>query len=205
MQSASIKVPATQYLAGWREQARSLFLPMLSECRVGDAIAVRIGIHGSSISATLFGKVTLVRRVGRPALPPGIGLQIERHSLAAAAFLAMAARGEKVTFKERLPRYSHERSLAVRHGASSIELATLNVSDDGCALRWPGPLPAAGDQLAIKLDDGLFAPTIRGVVCWTQSGEDGRSVGVRIVVEGRGGRTWRSLAESVARSGAHAS
>jgi hypothetical protein len=205
VQSVSIKVPAAQYLAGWREQARILFLPTLSECRVGDLVAVRIAIHGGSISATLFGKVSLVRRVGRPALPPGIELQIERHSLAAAAFLAMAARGEKVTFKERLPRFSHERALTVRHGETSLELTTLNVSDDGCALRWPGALPAAGDQLVLKLGDGLFAATIRGVVCWTQSGPDGQGVGVRIVVEGRGGRAWRSLAESVARSGAHAS
>jgi len=60
-----------QFLSGWRPEAGTLFLPTLSEARVGDDVAVRIGIFGQTIRATLLGSIGLVRRVGRPSLPPG--------------------------------------------------------------------------------------------------------------------------------------
>ncbi|HET9551398.1 MAG TPA: pilus assembly protein PilZ, partial [Anaeromyxobacteraceae bacterium] len=93
MHSVSVNVEPLQLLAGWRPESGTLFLPTLSESRVGDAVAVRVGIYGQTIRATLFGKVALVRRVGRPALPPGVELTLDRASLPAAGFLAAAARG----------------------------------------------------------------------------------------------------------------
>jgi Tfp pilus assembly protein PilZ len=204
LHSVSVNLEAAQYLAGWRPDAGSLFLPALSESRVGDAVAVRVGIYGQTIRATLFGKVALVRRVGRPALPPGVELNLDKGSLAAAGFLATAARGEPVTFRERATRYATARSLTVV-GAGSFETVTLNVSDGGCAIRWPGQLPLVGDVIALKLGTGLFPPVARAVVCWNQpGGAVERSVGVRIVAEGRAGRAWRGLVADVARSGARA-
>jgi hypothetical protein len=77
------------------------------------------------------------------------------------------------------------------------------VSEGGCALRWPGSLPLVGDVVTLRLGTGLFAPTARGIVCWNQPGDPAeRSVGVRIVSEGRGGRAWRALVAKVASSGA---
>ncbi len=64
---------------------------------MGDEVAVRVGIYGHAIRATLFGKIAMVRRMGRPALPPGVELHLEKNSLAAGGFLAAAARGEPVT------------------------------------------------------------------------------------------------------------
>ena len=92
MHSVFVNLDGAQYLAGWRPEAGSLFLPTLSESRVGEQVAVRVGIFGQAIRATLFGKVALVRRVGRPALPPGVELHLDKISIAAAGFLAMAAR-----------------------------------------------------------------------------------------------------------------
>jgi hypothetical protein len=201
--SVSINLEAAQYLAGYRREARALFLPTLSESRVGDEVAVRVGIYGQPIRATLFGKVSLVRRVGRPALPPGVELQLDKGSLLAAGFLALAARGEPVSFSERLPRWAHEQWLSVRHAGATLQAATTNVSEGGCALRWPGSLPLVGDVVTLRLGTGLFAPTARGIVCWNQPGDPAeRSVGVRIVSEGRGGRAWRALVAKVASSGA---
>jgi hypothetical protein len=201
--SVSINLEAAQYLAGYRREARALFLPTLSESRVGDEVAVRVGIYGQPIRATLFGKVSLVRRVGRPALPPGVELQLDKGSLLAAGFLALAARGEPVSFSERLPRWAHEEWLSVRHAGATLQAATTNVSEGGCALRWPGSLPLVGDVVTLRLGTGLFAPTARGIVCWNQPGDPAeRSVGVRIVSEGRGGRAWRALVAKVASSGA---
>ena len=205
MHSVSVNLDAAQYLAGWRPEAGSLFLPTLSESRVGAQVAVRVGIFGHAIRATLFGKVALVRRVGRPALPPGVELHLDKISLAAAGFLALAARGEPVTFTERQPRWSHERPLVVAHAGVSQAATTLNVSEGGCSVRWSGQLPLVGDVVEIRLGEGLFAPSAKAIVCWNQpGGAVERSVGLRIVSAGRAGRAWRALVEKVAKSGARA-
>lgn len=205
MHSVSVNLDAAQYLAGWRPEAGTLFLPTLSESRVGERVAVRVGIFGQTIRATLFGKIALVRRVGRPALPPGVELHLDKLSLPAAGFLAMAARGEQVSFQEREPRWSHEAPLAVSHGGAVQQATTLNVSEGGCAIRWAGQLPLVGDVVEIRLGTGFFAPSASAVVCWNQPGGSvERSVGLRIVSGGRAARAWRSIVAKVARSGARA-
>ena len=202
MHSVSVTLEPAQYLAGYRPEASSLFLPALSDSRVGEQVAVRVGIYGQAIRATLYGKISLVRRVGRPALPPGVELQLDRGSHAAAGFLAMAARGEQLSFRERTPRYAVARKLRVDHGGGAFETTTVNLSEGGCAVRWPGQLPLVGDLVAVRLGDGFFAPTVRAIVCWNQpGGAVERSVGLRIVLEGRGGRAWRGLVAEVARGG----
>jgi hypothetical protein len=203
--SVSVNVEPAQFLAGWRPDARTLFLPALSESRVGDLVAVRVGILGQTIRATIYGKVALVRRFGRPALPPGIELVLDPASVPAGKFLALAARGEPVSFRERSARYSLERKLDVGLGALRFETSTLNVSDSGCAVRWAGELPQAGDLVTLRLGGGLFAATARAVVCWTQPGGSvERCVGLRVIAEGRAGRAWRAIVAEAARSGARA-
>jgi hypothetical protein len=55
----------------------------------------------------------------------------------------------------------------------------------------------------VKLGDGLLAPTADAVVCWNQPGGAAeRSVGLRLVSEGRAGRAWRALVARVAAAGA---
>ncbi|HSN91516.1 MAG TPA: PilZ domain-containing protein [Anaeromyxobacteraceae bacterium] len=205
MHSVSVNVDPSQFLASWRQDAGMLFVPALSDARIGEEVAVRVGIHGQTIRATLFGRVSAVRRVGRPSLPPGVEVSLDRASRAAAGFLAMASRGEAVSFRERAPRYAVERGLVVRHGQDDLEVATINVSEGGCSLRWEGPLPAVGDVLAIRIPGGLFPATGRAVVCWVQPGGAAeRSLGVRLVSKGRAARRWRALVAEVARSGARA-
>jgi hypothetical protein len=203
--SVSLNLEPGMFLSGWRPNAGALFLPTLSDSRVGDEVAVRLGIQGHTIRATLCGKVALVRRVGRPSLPPGIELALDPSSLPAAGFLAMAARGEQVSFRERLPRFVVERELLARWGGKENALVTANVSEGGCAAQWPGALPLTGDVVTIKLGRGLFAPSAQAVVCWnTLGGPLERAVGLRIILEGRAGRAWKALVSEVARSGARA-
>jgi PilZ domain-containing protein len=203
--SVSVNLEPPQFLAGWRPETGALFLPALSEARVGDEVAVRVGIYGQAIRATLFGKVALVRRVGRPALPPGVELSLDKASLPAAGFLALAARGEPFNFRERSPRFAAERRLVVTCVKEVIETTSLNLSDGGCAVRWAGQLPLVGDLVTIKLGSGLFAPSARAVVCWNQPGGPvERGVGLRVIAEGRAGKAWKALLTDVARSGARA-
>src|SRR6266545_1836951 len=138
LHSIALNLEAAQYLAGWRPQAGTLFLPALSEGRVHDEVAVRVGIFGHPIRATLSGTISLVRRVGRPSLPPGIDLALDRVSLPAANFLALAARGEQVSFRERAPRYVIEQRILVTREGEEREATTLNLSEGGCAVTWTG-------------------------------------------------------------------
>jgi hypothetical protein len=204
VKSEAVHIEAGRYLDGWRPETGTLFLPALTDARVGDEAIVRVGIVGQTIRATLFGKVALVRRVGRPALPPGVELRLDKGSVPAAAFLAMSARGEPVSFKDRTPRYAVERPLRVEWRSAVSDVITLNVSEGGCAVRWSAQLPSVGEMVSLKVGSGFLAPTARAFVCWTQPGAGGveRSIGFRLIVEGRAARLWRAFVDEVARSGA---
>jgi len=205
VQSVALNLEPAQFLSGWRSETGTLFLPALSDSRVGDEVAVRIGIYGQTIRATVFGKISLVRRMGRPSLPPGVEMALDRASVPAARFLAMAARGEPVTFRERAPRYVHQRKLPVTSAHEVVEATTINISEGGCSVQWPGILPQVGDVVGIRLGDGLFAPSARAVVCWnTLGGPVQKSVGLRIISGGRGARAWRKMLAAIAESGARA-
>lgn len=203
LHSVALNLEATQYLAGWRPEASTLFLPALSDGRVGDEVAVRLGIFGRTIRATVFGTVALVRRVGRPSLPPGVELVLDPMSVPAAHFLALAARGEQVTFRERAPRFVVERTVFVARDGVESEATTLNVSDGGCAVLWTGPLPMVGEVLGFKTGAGFFAGSGRAVVCWNAlGGATPRAVGLRIDPEGRVAKGWRAVCAEAARAGA---
>jgi hypothetical protein len=203
LHSVALNLEAAQYLAGWRPEASTLFLPALSDGRVGDEVAVRVGIFGRTIRATVFGTIALVRRMGRPSLPPGVELALDRMSLPAAQFLALAARGENVTFRERAPRYVLERTVFLARDGVEIEATTMNVSEGGCAVLWTGPLPMVGEVLGFKTGPGFFAASGRAVVCWNAlGGATPRAVGLRVDPEGRAARTWRALCADAAKAGA---
>lgn len=205
LHSVALNLEGAQYLQGWRAEARTLFLPTLSDGRVGDEVAVRIGLFGQVIRATLFGSIALVRRVGRPSLPPGVELALDATSLPAAQFLATAARGERVSFQERAPRFLVARPLRVTREAVDQETVTLNVSTGGCAVSWAGPLPLVGDVLSVRLGEGIFAASTRAVVCWNSPGGPlQRSVGLRVLADGRAARAWKAIVSEAARSGGRA-
>lgn len=203
LHSVALNLDPAQFLAGWRPDEGVLFVPTMSDGRVGDEVAVRIGIFGQTIRATVFGSISLVRRVGRPTLPPGAELTLDRVSLPAAQFLALASRGERVVFRERAPRYVVERPLIVVRDATPIETKTINVSEGGCALAWSGPLPMVGEVVSIKLGVGLFTASARAVICWNNIARPlERSTGARLIARGRALRAWKNLIVEVANKGA---
>jgi hypothetical protein len=191
-----------QFLSGWRPSARLLFVPVLSEARPGDRVAVRLGIVGQPIRATVFGKVNSVRRVGRPSLPPGAELATDVASAPALSFLAAAARGEEVTFREREPRWIVTRPIYLIRGAARVEVETANVSAGGCALTWQAAPPPIGATVRLKLRRGLLASTAEAVVCWAAIGRGASAVGLRLVSTGLAGRAWRKMVSAAERSGA---
>jgi hypothetical protein len=200
MNSIAINIEPHQFLAGWREDAGSLFLPALSESRVGEHVVARIGLFGHPVRATIYGKVAMVRRIGRPSLPPGVEIHLDRASVPAARYLAAVAGGEPVTFKVRAPRFATERPVLVSVRGTQIEARTITLSEGGCSIAWPGgDPPTPGELLALRFANGFLAPTTDAVVCWISPDSTETAIGVRIVSEGRGGRAWRSLVEETSR------
>ena len=104
---------------------------------------------------------------------------------------------------ERAPRYEVQRRLVVEQDGSELEVATLNVSDGGLAVRWPGALPVVGDDLVVKLEDGSFPRALEAVVCWHRADAAAEpTVGIRVRAEGLAARAWRKLVDAAARAGA---
>lgn len=203
MNSIALNIEPNQFLAGWREDAGSLFLPALSESRVGEQVVARIGLFGQPVRATVYGKVAMVRRIGRPSLPPGVEIHLDRASVPAARYLAAVAGGEPVTFRVRAPRFAVERPVVVTFDSARVEARTITLSEGGCSIAWPsGDPPTPGELLALRFANGFLAPTAEAVVCWTGSDPVDRAFGVRIVSEGRGGRAWRALVDETARGSA---
>jgi len=201
MNQIALNLEPQQFLSGWRPEAGALFLPALSDSRVGDQVVVRVGLFGQSVRATVYGKVAMVRRIGRPSLPPGVEVYLERASVPAARYLALVASGEPVTFQVRAPRYAVERRVVVKTGSSKVETQTVTLSEGGCCIAWPGANPPTpGEALALRLESGLLAPSADAVVCWNSNGAPEKVLGVRVVPEGRGGRAWRALVVDVSKA-----
>jgi hypothetical protein len=201
MNSIALNIEPHHYLAGWRPEAGSLFLPALSESRVGEQVVARIGLFGQPVRATVYGKVAMVRRIGRPSLPPGVEIHLDRASVPAARYLAAVASGEPLAFQVRAPRYALERAVLVTARKSTVQARTLTLSEGGCSIAWPdGEPPSPGEMVSLRLASGFLAPTTEAVVAWTGEEAPGQVFGVRIVAEGRGGRAWRALVEEAARA-----
>lgn len=108
---------------------------------------------------------------------------------------------EHAAHAERAPRYPLERRLLIERGGSAVEVATLNVSAGGLAVRWPGDLPGVGDDVVLRIEDRPFTRGVDAVVCWSHpSASPERTVGIRLRAEGAAARAWRELVETVARA-----
>jgi hypothetical protein len=198
MRNGTVSVAPGQYLASWERESGSLFVPVFSEASLGDPVAIQVGLRGTDLRATLLGRVALVRRVGRPALPPGASILLDDDSRRAAGWLADAAAGRPVDYRARAPRFP----VAIQLSIGGDAVRTVNVSDGGAALRWKAPLPSPGELVTVRLRDGLLAPTAEAVVAWVEpDAPGGPRVGVRIVAEGRAARAWARLAADAERDG----
>lgn len=202
LHSVALELGAREFLAAWHPERGTLFLAALSEGRVGDDVAVRIGVARHPLRTTIFGRITAVRRLGRPTLPPGIEMAVDLGSLPAVRLLTLAARGESVSFRERAPRFLHARAIALRRGRDEQPSVTHDVSEGGCGCTWTGPLPAIGEVVEVRVGEGLFASTLRSVVCWTSPGAPAGApaLGLRILGHGRAARGWRSVVSEASRS-----
>lgn len=128
----------------------------------------------------------------RPATPAG-----------AARPPAAGAAGERAATRRRMPRYVVEQRIIVQQDGVELEVATVNVSAGGLAVRWPGELPVVGDDVVVKVEDGYFLRELEAEVRWNRGElERDRTVGLRVAVDGRAGRAWQRLVQRAATSSA---
>jgi hypothetical protein len=144
---------------------------------------------------------------GPPRAAPGAG-RVDASAGAGPVTPAAAARtrsacaaGERARARSRPPRYAVEHRIIVQQDGIELEVATVNVSEGGLAVRWPGELPVVGDDVVVKVEDGYFLRELEAEVRWNRGElERDRTVGLRVAVDGRAGRAWQRLVQRAATS-----
>ena len=216
MHSVSVNLEPAQFLAGWRAERRARSsCPSSPTPASATQVAVRVGIFGQTIRATVFGKVAGGAAGGAAdAAARRASSSVDAASVPAVGFLAMAARGEPVSFQERAPRFARGAAARLRPRRREVEVSTINVSRG--RLRAPLDGAAAGGGRGGHGGGARRPLQPRAPTRWsagpTRGRADGRAaapgrsraLGLRVVAEGRGGRAWRALVAEVARSGARA-
>jgi hypothetical protein len=196
--SVAIRLEADEWLAAWNEATSRLLLRLPSAPRTGE-VAVRVQLAGKAAAATVVGAAVGVEHRARDVL---VELAPDDASLRAVHLLCAAARGEPLRFLDRPLRYLVKLPVVVFWSGGRLPTSTLSISEGGCALRWPGRLPTAGQELNLSLGVGARAYGLRGVVCWTAASAGSSRAGLRLLPLQRGRDVWRGLLADAERSGA---
>jgi hypothetical protein len=184
-------------VAAWRPDTRRLQLVTTEPLRLEQRVAARITAIGSGVSATITGRVVSTSRHGTQHR---VELLPDEMRMRAMERLLAAARGERVAYDTRAPRFLATMPAVVYGPAGPTYMTTFSVSEAGCGLAWSGPLPAVGLPMDVRLGAGNRVAIFRSVVCWTQSSGRSANVGVRFVA---GAKTaWTTMLTDVRSSGA---
>ncbi len=188
-----------ELVAAWRPESRRLLLPMPSAPKLQQRLAARLTLLGPGLAATITGRVVSSSRHGtahRVELAP------DDSRVAAVERLVAVARGEKVRYQQRMPRFLATMPVVVYGPAGPTFMTTFSVSENGCGVAWAGPVPVpeVGAPIDVRLGAGSKAAAFRSVVCWTQRSGRSASVGVRFVAGAK--VAWSMMLGDVKRSGA---
>jgi hypothetical protein len=111
--------------------------------------------------------------------------------------------GDALGVPERPQRYALDRKIVVEQDGVEIEVATVNVSSGGLAVRWPGELPVIGTDLVVRLAEDDCE--LEAVVCWKRvSGGREKTVGLKLEGNGTARARWREVVARAAGVGARA-
>jgi hypothetical protein len=97
-------------------------------------------------------------------------------------------------FTSRLPRYAVHRVLTVTHGGQDFEVATINISERGLAVRWPVEVPVLDERVVVKLANDSRSCGFDAVICWHRPGSNrDRCVGLELSADEHARRAWREF------------
>ena len=89
--------------------------------------------------------------------------------------------------------------MVVAAGHPGTFTTTLNVSEGGCAVRWPGQPPTVGGDVCLRLGANARAPEAHFTVRWVDSSRPGR-VGLELASDTSSSLAWGRLIKSVGHS-----
>jgi hypothetical protein len=187
-----------ELVASWRPDSRRLVLPTREALRLQQRIAARISAVGLGVAATITGRVVSASRHGdlcRFELVP------DDTRVRAVERLLAVARGERVCYQKRAPRFLVTMPAVVhRPPGGPTYMTTFSVSERGCGLAWSGPVPALGAPMDVRLGAGNRAAIFRSEVCWIAQTGRTATVGVRFLDGAR--NAWAMMLTEVRHSGA---
>jgi hypothetical protein len=119
-----------------------------------------------------------------------------------AAAPAAPARPSKET--RRSPRFELDRTLVVSQGARRFEVALVNVSEEGLAVRWPSEIPVSGDDVVVELvqagEEGGPRALVAEVRWERERPEQGRAVGLELRGDPKAEEAWREVVKGAVRA-----
>jgi hypothetical protein len=196
MVALDVRLEPSECLGAWKPDASRLTVKAASAPRLREKVAVRIQLTAPSVRATVVGTVV---SLSRQEAQHRVELALEAESLDALRMLLAAARGEKVDYRDRPPRYLARLPVLISRGGASVYLTSVSVSTGGCSLRWPGSAPTLGEAVNLRFR-GTRPVDMRGVVCWRKPASS--TVGLRFVERPAAADAWQALLQDVKKSGA---
>jgi hypothetical protein len=182
----AIEIRADEWLAAWRQATKRLLVKVPGAPRLNERIALRVQFQDQPAGATVVGTAVSVEHQGyRIEMAP------DAEGMKAVRLLCAAARGEALHFVEREPRYLVKLPVFVAWNGERMLTNTINISENGCALRWSGRLPTMGQRLQLRVGSGSRAHEIRSLLCWSDSGEG--KLGLRIFALHGARKAWDSM------------
>jgi hypothetical protein len=199
MRQVTLQLHSDEWLASWRQATSRLLLRVPEAARLNERLAVRVQFADQFAAATVTGTAVGVERQEGGS---GVELAPDAEGLRAVRLLCAAARGEHIRFLERAPRYQIKVPVYVLWHGERFLTSTLSISDGGCALRWAGPPPGAGQRLDLRIGAGRLAHVVRGVVCWSEGATGVARVGLRVMAMNGARQAWRTMLDEAVRAGA---
>jgi hypothetical protein len=185
-----------EVVAGWRPAARTLSLSVREPVRNRQRVQARISLVGLDVSATVTGRARAVRHHSAGA---ELELELDPFHERVLDWLVEVARGARVDFQRRAPRYEARVPAVVYPDALATFMTTVTVSEQGCALAWTGPMPDLGAPVELRLGSGRGSARFCAEVRWTAFWRGAPGVGLRFA--GGDHAAWTRLLDALRRRG----
>lgn len=141
-------------------------------------VAVHVTLRGFPGEVMLTGTIAAVQTGARPA----VELIADPESSRRLTALDGAAGGPPPPASDRKERFAARLPVAVSNAGevgAGRYMTTLDVSEGGCALRWSGQAPAAGEPLRLRIGAGRTSVEVGAEVRWSSAAPHGTVVGLR--------------------------
>jgi crotonobetainyl-CoA:carnitine CoA-transferase CaiB-like acyl-CoA transferase len=109
--------------------------------------------------------------------------------------------GVQTSFRARKPRYAAELAVHLSTSAQTAHARTINLSQDGLAVRSFGPLPRVGEKVRLRAADDSQGVEVHAIVRWATSTDAVNwMAGLELVEDEATGESWGALVNNAIRA-----